>query len=143
MDWGSLVMRRANQNPPDQGGWNAFNTVVGRTHRVQSGQFATRCAATAGRPGSAGRPTTKLEALRQAWFDAPDLAAQQAIAATNPTARAGNGAVHSTRTDFPAHGFPVRHQRRYEGGDPAVLGRPPSLTRNAGALLVCAAAEIR
>ncbi|MEJ1975559.1 MAG: ABC transporter substrate-binding protein [Acetobacteraceae bacterium] len=27
MDWGSLVTRRANHNPPDKGGWNAFCTT--------------------------------------------------------------------------------------------------------------------
>ena len=29
MDWGSVVTRRANKNPPSQGGWNIFVTTSG------------------------------------------------------------------------------------------------------------------
>jgi peptide/nickel transport system substrate-binding protein len=80
MDWGSVVTRRANQNPPDQGGWNAFNTQWGGLTVSNPGSsYPLRGS---GRKGWFGWPTDDvLESLRQQWFDAPDLAAQKAIAA--------------------------------------------------------------
>jgi peptide/nickel transport system substrate-binding protein len=80
MDWGSLVTRRANQNPPDQGGWNAFNTLWGGLTVSNPGSsYPLRGS---GKKAWFGWPTDeRLEALRDAWFDAPDLAAQKAIAA--------------------------------------------------------------
>ncbi|MEJ0017622.1 MAG: hypothetical protein WDN25_13850 [Acetobacteraceae bacterium] len=58
----------------------------------------------------------ELERLRTAWFDAPDLPAQKAIAA-QVQARAGDHAVHSAGATVP-----VGHQGHREGGVPAVLG---------------------
>ncbi len=80
MDWGSVLTRRANQNPPDQGGWNAFNTQWGGLTVSNPGSsYPLRGV---GRKGWFGWPTdVRIEALRDAWFDAPDLAAQKAIAA--------------------------------------------------------------
>ena len=77
MDWGSLLTRRANQNPPDQGGWNAFNTLWGGLTVSNPGSsYPLRGN---GKKGWFGWPTDeRLETLREAWFDAPDLAAQQA-----------------------------------------------------------------
>lgn len=78
MDWGSLLTRRANANPPEQGGWNAHTTTwtgLGKlspaTHLPLRGN---------GRQAWSGWPTSPdIERLREAWFDAPDLAAQQAV----------------------------------------------------------------
>jgi peptide/nickel transport system substrate-binding protein len=80
MDWGSVVTRRANQNPPAQGGWNAFNTLWGGLTVSNPGSsYPLRGN---GKKAWFGWPTDdQLEALRQQWFDAPDLAGQQAIAA--------------------------------------------------------------
>jgi peptide/nickel transport system substrate-binding protein len=80
MDWGSVLTRRANQNPPDQGGWNAFNTLWGGLTVSNPGSsYPLRGN---GRKGWFGWPTDEeLESLREAWFDAPDLAGQKAIAA--------------------------------------------------------------
>lgn len=80
MDWGSLLTRRANQKPPDQGGWNAFNTLWGGLTVSNPGSsYPLRGN---GKRGWFGWPTDqRLESLREAWFDAPDLAAQQAVAA--------------------------------------------------------------
>jgi peptide/nickel transport system substrate-binding protein len=79
MDWGSLVSRRANQNPPDKGGWNSFCTLWGGLTVSNPGSSYPLRAN--GRAGWFGWPTDeKLEALRQDWFDAPDLAAQKSIA---------------------------------------------------------------
>jgi peptide/nickel transport system substrate-binding protein len=80
MDWGSLVTRRANQSPPDQGGWNAFNTLWGGLTVSNPGSsYPLRGS---GKKAWFGWPTDgRLESLREAWFDAPDLATQKAIAA--------------------------------------------------------------
>jgi peptide/nickel transport system substrate-binding protein len=78
MDWGSVVARRAIKAPPDKGGWNVFFTGWSGTDMFNpAGHLSLR-----GNGAAAwfGWPTApKIEALRSAWFDASDLAAQQAI----------------------------------------------------------------
>jgi peptide/nickel transport system substrate-binding protein len=78
MDWGTLVTRRASKEPPDKGGWNIFCTSwTGLTVANPGGHFPLR-----GNGANAwfGWPNDpKIEALRDAWFDAPDLAAQKKI----------------------------------------------------------------
>ena len=78
MDWGTLVARRAKQDPPEQGGWNVFCTTWGGLSASNPGSsYPIRAN---GRKAWFGWPTDeKLEALRDAWFDAPDMAAQKAI----------------------------------------------------------------
>jgi peptide/nickel transport system substrate-binding protein len=84
MDWSTLVARRASREPPDKGGWNAFCTSWGGVAVADpGGHFPIR-----GNGSSAwfGWPTDeKMEALRDAWFDAPDLPAQQKICADMQT----------------------------------------------------------
>ena len=79
MDWGSVVTRRTSQNPTDKGGWSAFITALdGVTVSNPGGNFALRGS---GKKAWFGWPTDeKLESLRDAWFDAPDLKSQKAIA---------------------------------------------------------------
>jgi peptide/nickel transport system substrate-binding protein len=79
MDWGSLITRRASQNPADKGGWSAFNTALdGVTVSNPGGDFALRGS---GKKAWFGWPTDeRMETLRDAWFDAPDLASQKTIA---------------------------------------------------------------
>ena len=76
MDWGTVVQRRASKEPIDKGGWNIFFTYLGGQGNVgPASNIAIR-----GSGGNAwfGWPTLpKIEALRQAWFDAPDMAAQK------------------------------------------------------------------
>ncbi|HET6238364.1 MAG TPA: ABC transporter substrate-binding protein [Acetobacteraceae bacterium] len=80
MDWGSVVARRAKKDPPDKGGWNVFFTGWSGTDMFNpAGHLSLR-----GNGASAwfGWPTApKIEELRSAWFDAPDLAAQKQICA--------------------------------------------------------------
>jgi peptide/nickel transport system substrate-binding protein len=78
MDWGSLVSRRANTAPPDKGGWNSFCTLWGGLTVSNPGSsYPLRGN---GKGGWFGWPTDpEIEAMRQQWFDAPDLPAQQAI----------------------------------------------------------------
>jgi peptide/nickel transport system substrate-binding protein len=79
MDWGSVVTRRANQNPVDQGGWGAFITVMSPLTAANPGSMLSLRGN--GRKGWFGWPTDpRIEELREAWFDASDLAAQQAVA---------------------------------------------------------------
>jgi peptide/nickel transport system substrate-binding protein len=79
MDWGSVITRRTSQSPTDKGGWSAFITALdGVTVSNPGGNFALRGS---GKKAWFGWPTDeKLESLRDAWFDAPDLRSQKAIA---------------------------------------------------------------
>ena len=78
-DWGTLLQRRQNRNPPAQGGWNALIVLLsGMELNTPAGHLLLR-----GNGADAwfGWPTApKLEALREAWFDAPNLDAQKRIA---------------------------------------------------------------
>ena len=78
LEWGTVVQRRASMEPNDKGGWNIFYTYLGGTGNVTP---ATMTAARgAGKKAWFGWPTDqKMEALRDAWFDAPDLAAQKQL----------------------------------------------------------------
>jgi peptide/nickel transport system substrate-binding protein len=79
MDWATLVQRRTRQEAPEQGGWNVFCTswegldvMVPGSHQPLRGSGAT------GWFGWSSSP--RREALRDAWFEAPDLPAQRRIA---------------------------------------------------------------
>jgi peptide/nickel transport system substrate-binding protein len=78
MDWSTLVARRASREPPEKGGWNTFCTSWGGMSVIDpGGHFPIR-----GNGNSAwfGWPDDpKMEAMRNAWLDAPDRAAQKAI----------------------------------------------------------------
>ena len=77
-DWGTVTTRRNKQEPPDQGGWNAHCTYTAGYDLLTPGSNFSLNAI--GRAGFVGWPTNaRLTALRTAWFDAPDLAAQQKI----------------------------------------------------------------
>lgn len=80
MDWGTVVQRRAVQKPVDQGGYNIFFTFLGGTGNITPAtDIAIRGTGT---KAWFGWPTSaKMEQLRNAWFDAPNLAAQQKLCA--------------------------------------------------------------
>lgn len=79
MDWGTHIQRRTNRGPVDQGGWSAFCTTwegldvsVPGSHQPIRGH---------GDGAWAGWPTIpRLEELREAWFEAPDIEAERRIA---------------------------------------------------------------
>src|SRR5262245_48226337 len=77
-DWGTVAQRRTQTKPPAEGGWNLF--CVG-----YPGLFCSTPATHVplrgnGRSGWFGWPDDpKMEKLRDAWLDAPDLAAQKEI----------------------------------------------------------------
>ena len=80
VDWGTILQRRASKSSPSQGGWNAFCT------RFWGSEFFSPAAHSPLRGNGAqawfGWPSSpKIEALREQWFDAPDLGAQETLAA--------------------------------------------------------------
>ena len=79
-DWGTLIQRRTSRQPPDKGGWNVFlSTLNGTNNFDPASQLGLRGNGDQGWFGWARAP--KLEELRDAWFQAPDLAAQQRVCA--------------------------------------------------------------
>ena len=79
-DWGSMLQRRNKKEPIAQGGWSAFVTGwAGTDHINPAGHIALR--------GNGDQPSSwpgwcvspELERLRNAWFEAPNLASQQKI----------------------------------------------------------------
>lgn len=80
MDWGSVVQRRASKEALDRGGWSAFFTFwAGLDHLNPASHHMLRGQ---GDAGFIGWPKSdRLEQLRDAWFEAPTLDAQKAIAA--------------------------------------------------------------
>lgn len=78
MDWGTLVSRRAKMDPPDKGGWNMFCTTWSGLQVSNPG--ASYPLQAVGKKGWFGWMTDpKLVALRETWFNAPDLAAQKTV----------------------------------------------------------------
>lgn len=79
MDWGTLVQRRASKESVEKGGWSIFCTTwEGLDVSVPGSHQAIRGNGQEGWIGWATSP--KREALREAWFDAPDLATEKRIA---------------------------------------------------------------
>ena len=80
MDWGSVVTRRTSREPVSQGGWSCFITQIeGVAACTPGGNFSLRGSGAKAWFGWPDDP--ELERLRTAWFDAPDLPSQKAIAA--------------------------------------------------------------
>ena len=79
-DWGSVIQRRASKEPVEKGGWSVFFTsFFGLDQFTPATHLGLRANGTAGWFGWCDSP--KLEALREEWLRAPDLPAQQALAA--------------------------------------------------------------
>jgi peptide/nickel transport system substrate-binding protein len=77
-DWATLLQIRAKMDPVAQGGWNlTFTGLSGSGCMDPSSHIALRGN---GRQAWAGWPTSpRIEELRTAWFDAPDVEAQKKI----------------------------------------------------------------
>jgi peptide/nickel transport system substrate-binding protein len=79
VDWGTAIVRRENKQPVDKGGWSAlFTTANGLDMQTPLLHFLKTTGETAWF-GWTNSP--RIEELRAAWVDAPDLAAQKQIAA--------------------------------------------------------------
>ena len=77
-DWGTVVARRASREPPERGGWSIFFTFWTGLDNIDPGvNQPIRGNGANGWWGWA--KSDRLEELRAAWFDAPDLATQQGI----------------------------------------------------------------
>jgi peptide/nickel transport system substrate-binding protein len=78
VDWGTVIQRRANREPTDKGGWSCYCSAWGgMDHLDPAGHLMLR-----GNASFFGwNKSERLEELRNAWFAAPDLAAQKTIAA--------------------------------------------------------------
>jgi peptide/nickel transport system substrate-binding protein len=78
MDWATLVQRRAKTDPVEQGGWSLFHTSWnGLDMLTPAGHVFLRGNGRAAAPGWPSSP--RIEELRDAWFKAPDQAAQKDI----------------------------------------------------------------
>ena len=78
MDFGTLLRRRASKEPRDKGGWNVcFTFNDGLFADTPATNNAIRGAGKSGIEGWADSP--RLEALRDAWLDATDLATEKQI----------------------------------------------------------------
>jgi peptide/nickel transport system substrate-binding protein len=79
MDWGTVVQRRAKKEPVEKGGWSAFGTFwAGLDVATPASNAFLRAT---GETSAIGWPKSDaLEALRQQWLDAPDVAAQKRLA---------------------------------------------------------------
>ena len=78
LDWGSMLLRMANRNPIDKGGWNVFCVhVPGVTQVDPSAHTFLRAG---GEKAVMGWPRVpRLEALRDAWFASTTPAEQRDI----------------------------------------------------------------
>ena len=78
MDWGSMLRRMGNREAPERGGYNAFCTYSpGVTQLNPSAHNFLRGSGDKATFGWSASP--RLEELRDAWFTAPDVAAQKRI----------------------------------------------------------------
>ncbi len=79
MDWATLVQRRAKTEPVEQGGWSIFHTAwSGLDMTTPAGHVFLRGN---GKAAAVGWPSSpQIEELRDAWFRAPDAAAQKTLA---------------------------------------------------------------
>jgi peptide/nickel transport system substrate-binding protein len=78
MDWGTAIVRRENKQPMDKGGWSAlFTTANGLDMQTPLLHFLRT---TGDKAWFGWTNSPRIEELRAAWLDAPDLAAQKKIA---------------------------------------------------------------
>ncbi|MBR0665875.1 ABC transporter substrate-binding protein [Roseomonas hellenica] len=77
-DWGSMLQRRNSREPVERGGWSVFHTVWNGAD-ILSPAVNTLVRANGGAAWFGWPSDPELETLRNAWFEAPDLASQQAV----------------------------------------------------------------
>jgi peptide/nickel transport system substrate-binding protein len=77
-DWGTVVQRRTSKAPPDKGGWNIHHSGFSGLDMASP---ASNLVLRGNGPNAwFGWPDDpELETLREAWFNAPDFAAQKRI----------------------------------------------------------------
>ncbi len=84
MDWGSVVQRRTKREGVDQGGWSMLHTTSSAASMATPATNSFLRGQGAGNQGGGGwfgwYASEEIEALTQAWLDAPDERAQAMIA---------------------------------------------------------------
>ena len=79
MDFGTVIRRRANQGPPDKGGWNVFCTLIDRS-LPNAHPYGHPMLRADGKGALGGWPTSaRIEELRAAWLDAAEFEQQKRI----------------------------------------------------------------
>ncbi len=79
-DWGTVGSRRASKAPPSQGGWHIFHTWHAGADCINPASYTAMRAN--GDQAWFGWPNNSaVEAARDTWFAAPDLAAEKAAVA--------------------------------------------------------------
>jgi len=77
-DAGTMFRRSLNKAPPEKGGWNVYFTILDGLFNASPGtNTAIRGDGKTGQPGWPDSP--RLEALREEWLNAADIAAEQRI----------------------------------------------------------------
>jgi peptide/nickel transport system substrate-binding protein len=79
MDWGTAIVRRENKQPVDKGGWSALSTTANGLDMETPLLHFLRTTGEKAWFGWTSSP--RIEELRAAWVEAPDLAAEKQIAA--------------------------------------------------------------
>jgi peptide/nickel transport system substrate-binding protein len=80
MDFAVRVQRATLKKPPDEGGWNVFITAF--SGLISASPATNLFLRGNGEQGTVGWPTSpQIEALRDQWLDASDLATQKKLAA--------------------------------------------------------------
>jgi len=79
MDWGTAIERRENKQPVDKGGWSVLCTTANGLDMQTPTLHFLRTNGEKAWFGWTNSP--RIEELRAAWVDAPDVPAQQKIAA--------------------------------------------------------------
>ena len=77
-DWGALVQRRASREPVEKGGWSIFCTY-GDGFTFSNPAVYTALWGMGEKAWFGWYNSPKMEALRDAWYDAPDLPTQQRL----------------------------------------------------------------
>jgi peptide/nickel transport system substrate-binding protein len=79
LDWGTAIVRRESKQPVDKGGWSVLSTTANGLDMQTPTLHFLRTNGDKAWFGWTNSP--KIEELRAAWVDAPDLASQKQIAA--------------------------------------------------------------
>jgi peptide/nickel transport system substrate-binding protein len=79
LDWGTAIVRRENKQPVDKGGWSVLSTTANGLDMQTPTLHFLRTNGDKAWFGWTNSP--KIEELRAAWVDAPDLASQKKLAA--------------------------------------------------------------
>src|SRR5881227_383863 len=110
-DWGTLITRRTSKEPVEKGGWSIFHTWTSAPDFFSPAvNLPVRAN---GEKAWFGWPTDpKIEELIDAWFKAPDLAAQKKLAADIQVEAYTNDVPYIPTGQFVA---PTAYRKNLEG----------------------------